>query len=438
MGFHFSDTFNLFINEITQSDEFKKVYYYIKSMKYHTHNGTYYNDYANAFIHNPTDFYLFFTPHTEIPSPVKDLSATISSLIEKYNIDEEEILLYTFGFDKDNKNDAKFGEKLYGDKQYVACFGKILCSHNKVDLPQLPCDVLVGAKRFKECFSVDYSRMICAFILILIKYNVYNFKCLEDILAIECLKDNHDKYGLIDITCAEFKRQGYIIDDKYYLYNTFFDTSIGNPLDDVPNTIKIIQNSNIRDLSIYMRCDKKLCVNKEDMVCTAGVGFEKWRGIDFHAEAIEDNLIKDKEIVVHYDLETMNKLLLIIKPEKNNDGDNYFQISVEQLWSMDKILKSDSKVITNYIHGCYYPEKKIFDHIDFSVNQYNIDVYEKKYSDSNTETKVPIEKYGDIHYKIWCIKGNNLDLKLWAKLVFYTIDAPFRKLFVEIICGDLL
>ena len=134
----------------------------------------------------------------------------------------------------------------------------------------------------------------------------------------------------------------------------------------------------------------------------------------------------------------MNKLLLIIKPEKNNDGDNYFQISVEQLWSMDKILKSDSKVITNYIHGCYYPEKKIFDHIDFSVNQYNIDVYEKKYSDSNTETKVPIEKYGDIHYKIWCIKGNNLDLKLWAKLVFYTIDAPFRKLFVEIIGGDLL
>ena len=437
MGFHFSDTFNLFINEITQLDEFKKVYYYIKSMKYHTHNGINYNYYANAFIHNTTDFYLFFIPHTEIPSPVKDLSGTISSLIDKYNIDEEEILLYTFGFDKVNKKDKWFGEKLYGEKDYVAYAGKILYPHDKVEPLSILSEVMAGTKKFKRFFSVDHLRMIHAFILILIKYNVYCFNCLEDILAIECLEDNHDKYGLTDVTYADYKRQGFTIDDKYYLYNLFFDFSIGNPLDSTPNIINIIQNSHIHNLSIMMRCDRNLCVNKDDMVCTAGVGFEKWRGIDFHAEAIEENLIKDKEIIVHYDPKTMNKLLLIIKPEKNNNGEKYYQISVEQLWSMDKIPKSDSKVITNYIHGCYYPDNKMFDHIDFSVNQYNIDVYEKKYSDSYSDTKVPIGKYGDLHYKIWCIKGDNLEIKIWSQLVYCTLDYPFRRLFAEIVGGNI-
>ena len=51
----------------------------------------------------------------------------------------------------------------------------------------------------------------------------------------------------------------------------------------------------------------------------------------------------------------------------------------------------------------------------------------------NNHTMVPIEKYGDIHYKIWCITGSNLDLELWSKLAYCTLDYPFRKLFVEII-----
>ena len=438
MSLHFSDNFNLFVNEISQLDDFRKVCYYIKSMKYHTHNGTYCNEFANSFIHNTTDFYLFFTPNSEIPSPIKKLSKKISDLIAKYNIDEEEILLYTLGIDNENKKDDQFGEKLCGDKQYVAYAGKILHPHNNVDHLNILCEVMNGTKKFKNYFSVDYSRMVYAFILILIKYSVFSFNCLEDVIAIESLVENHDKYGLTDVTSAEFKRQGFIIQDKYYLYNVFFDTSIGKPISSVPNTIEIIQHSNIGNLTIMMRCDKTLCVNKDEIVSTSGIGFEKWRGIDFQAHDIENHIINSKEIIVHFDPSTLNKLLFIIKPEKKCNGDSYYQISVEQLWSMSRISETDKKVITNYVHGCYYPEEKRFDHIDYSVNQYDMDIYIKKYNDSFANTKTSIEKYGDVHYKMWCIKGENLDFKIWSQLVFFTLDYPFRSLFLEIIGGKIL
>lgn len=437
MSLHFSDNFNLFVNEISQLDDFRKVCYYIKSMKYHTHNGTNCNEYANSFMHNTTDFYFFFTPNSEIPIPIKKLNVKIIDLIEKYNIDEEEILLYTLGIDNENMNDDKFGEKLCGEKQFVACAGNILRPHNNVDHLNILSEVMNGTKKFKSLFYIDYSRMVYAFIIILIKYSVFSFKSLEDVIAIESLEENHDKYGLIDVTSAEFKRQGFIIHDKYYLYNFFFDTSIGKPISSVPNTIEIIQHSHISDLSIMMRCDKTLCVNKDEIVSTAGTGFVKWRGIDFQAYDIENHIINNKEIIVHFDPSTLNKLLLIIKPEKNCNGDSYYQISVEQLWSMSRISKADKKVITNYVHGCYYPEEKRFDHIDYSVNQYDMDIYEKKYNDSSANTKTSIEKYGDLHYKIWCIKGDNLEIKIWSQLVYCTLDYPFRRLFAEIVGGNI-
>ena len=144
-------------------------------------------------------------------------------------IDEEEILLYTFGFDSLNKNDVIFGEKLYGDKFYVAYSGKILYPHANIDHELVLNDVMSGKKRFKDYFSVDQSRMIYAFICILIVYNCCPYNDLEDILALEDLVEGHDKYGLTDVTSAQFLRQGLLIDNKYYLYNILFDTSIASP-----------------------------------------------------------------------------------------------------------------------------------------------------------------------------------------------------------------
>ena len=373
-----------------------------------------------------------------MPICITDYKPEIIKLIEKYDIDTEEIIKYSFGFDPANKEDSKFGEALYWNKNYVAYAGHLFTpiedSINDIDKINMIHDAMTGSISFLDCFVVDFERLLDVFICFLIEYKVFEFNTIEDIISVEDLPANADKYGLSEITFAQFERQGFVVDDKYYLYNIFMDTSIMSPHSTVPRIIEIIHNKHISDLSIWMRCDNSLCVNNYRKVCTAGVGFEKFRGVNFCTTDIENHIINSKEIIVHFDPKTMNKLLLIIKPESNN-GENYYHISVEQLWNPDIIPDNDTVMITNYIHGCYYPMRKSFDHIDFSVNQYLIEAYSLKHRDSLQATGTPIEKYGDNHYKVWCIKGNNLDMDFWSQLVFYSLDDPFRPLFAEILGG---
>lgn len=46
-------------------------------------------------------------------------------------------------------------------------------------------------------------------------------------------------------------------------------------------------------------------------------------------------------------------------------------------------------------------------------------------------TGVPVDKYGDIHYKIWCVEADTIKVETWSKLVSVTLDAPFREIFTE-------
>lgn len=47
-------------------------------------------------------------------------------------------------------------------------------------------------------------------------------------------------------------------------------------------------------------------------------------------------------------------------------------------------------------------------------------------------TGIPIDKYGDQLYKIWCVESDDISINTWSKLVCATLDEPFRDIFLEI------
>jgi hypothetical protein len=119
----------------------------------------------------------------------------------------------------------------------------------------------------------------------------------------------------------------------------------------------------------------------------------------------------------------------MIKPDTDSEGNMFYHIEVEQLWNPKRVR--DSYVLTNYVHSQYYPDTQRFNHIDFSVNQYEIEVYTEKFCDSVSNTDVPIDKYADEHYKIWCVESDEIKIETWSKLVSATLDEPFRELYHE-------
>ena len=195
------------------------------------------------------------------------------------------------------------------------------------------------------------------------------------------------------------------MNNRYYLYNIFFDTSIGSANADTPKTIEILQKSTCTDISISMRKDNILSVPVEKKVTSATLDMQKWRGITLNLADLESQIKSGKEVTVHFNPQTMHKIISIIKPAETANHELYYHITVEQLWSPERICPEEDVVLTNFIHGCYYPANRSFDHIDFSVNQYGKELYLKKYQDSVATTSVSIEQYSDTHYKVWCIRN---------------------------------
>ena len=162
------------------------------------------------------------------------------------------------------------------------------------------------------------------------------------------------------------------------------------------------------------------------MFSTATVDAQKFHGITIDFANIEALL--HKEVVVHIHAELMHKIILVIKPDTEN-GDSFYHIEVEQLWSPDVV--KDDFVLATFIHAKYFPSQRAFTHIDFSVNQYSSDIYIAKYTEAVNDTGIPIDKYGDIHYKVWCVEAGSISVSTWSKLVCATLDEPFRDIFLE-------
>lgn len=181
------------------------------------------------------------------------------------------------------------------------------------------------------------------------------------------------------------------------------------------------------DIRVYMRCDELLMVSENKLLSTATVDSQRFRGIKIIFENIED-LVQGREVIVHYNPETLNKLLLVVRMDEEKDVP-FYHVMIEELWHPEKI--KDDIVTTTYIHAKYVPAKKAFIHIDFSINQYNIEMYTLKYKDTTNDMHISIDEEADDHYKIWCIEGDNIDSKIWSALVSATLDMPFRELFLE-------
>lgn len=435
--FNLSDIFLDFLNELSKSEVFLQAQYYMRSLKKAPHGGVFHTKRQCDFLkYYPVQTYAFLPQGRAVPYPISICQNTVELLIKTYNISTEELLEFCFCVDLED-NTILFGKEYAGDRIYSATASGVLTLKNQQthshDFYEMIQKAVNGEIKFLDYFDCNFSRLLEIFLLWCVKIGMVSFSRIEDICAIEQLDENRDKYGLSNITCADFERQGFTIDDRFFLYNVFLDTSIGNISTKVPKTIEVIKKYSDDSTYIFMRKDGVLSVPRDKKVTSATTDMQKLRGITLNLENLEAQIKFGKNVIVHYCPKTMHKVVVVIKPSETCTHEKFYNITVEQLWSPNSLCASESVVLTNFVHGCYYPSKKSFDHLDYSVNQYDKDIFLKKYQDSISSTSVSIEQYSSMHYKVWCIKGNHLSLKLWAELTICTLDEPFREIFAETI-----
>jgi hypothetical protein len=404
-----------FIENLISFDEYWKVNYYLRCLKKQPHGGVASIDRPNFYLHHFTfdSSNLFKNEPQEFPFFMNDLINEATELYAQCEVDFEELLQYCFRADY-----WYMGFRLLQPKPEFEELNQAY---------PLIWKVIEEKLSYQDYFTIDLKLAIYALICCLVQEKATNISGVEDIVVHEIFEKQHNKYGLTNIGSAQFLRQGFRLGDKFYLYSIFLDTSLGNPTDTMPYTIRLIKDET-SPVEIFMRCDENLAVPFSERLCTATTDAEKFHGITVGFADIQ-SLVFQKEIVVHIHPETMHKILLTIKPDSENDGQGFFHIEVEELWN--PALISDPIVATNYIHAKYYPEPGSFNHVDFSINQYSKEVFAAKFQEAVSETGIPVDRYADQHYKVWCIEGENVSINTWSSLVCATLDEPFREIFLE-------
>lgn len=348
------------IPSIVSTPEFWKINYYMRSMKKAPHGGVFYIEHPNMFLKYYTvPTYLFFTPNAEIPAPVIDFANKFRAMINAVNIDTEELLRYCLSIDLDDR-----GNPHSGSRMYIATCGKVITyvGRGEMDHMEAASDAIEGKISYSGNFNIDEERLMLLFIFTLMECFTHRIHDVNEIISHERLTLPTDKYGLSDVTDAEFERQGFKLNNKYYLYNIFLDTSIGSPVADAPKTIEIIRSVK-PPVQILTRCDENLAVPYSRMVSTATVDFQKWRGITLNFENITEQMKSGKETIVHFDPQTLHKILVYVRCGTDGTGVEFYHVNVEQLWNPDIFEGAEDVIITNYIHGTYYPVREAFEHV---------------------------------------------------------------------------
>lgn len=402
-----------FIDRVITLDSFWYANYYLSCMKKAPHGGVENVCCPNFYLkHRPLKTWPLFANYDgTIPFFLRDLINDELAIWEECEVDIEELLSLCLGGDLFYAG-AKVLKPKNSEKRDDEILWKVVSNH----------------LNFGNYFELDNIREILyIFSCYLVEEKKISIECLDDLLQHEYLKREYDKYGLSEVTDAKFERQGFEIDGKYYLYNLFIDISIGKSFSTMPLAVEIL--SMLSDVKIKMRCDEHLSVPCEQKIVTATEDSQKFRGIQLVWGEI-DNLVYGSETVVHGDIESLHKLLLTISRDQEK-GVTFFHISLEELWNPEKIINNDNVIVLNFIHAKYFPNKKSFTHIDFSVNQYRKDIYKLKYADASNDKHITINKHSDVHYKIWCVEGESINVRTWGSLVSATLNLPFRKLFYE-------
>lgn len=300
-----------YIDEITNIEEFLRVNYYLRSMKKAPHGGVFKVFRPNLYLR-----YHNFQPNTfvnpgnkEVPYFMKVLhEKAIEIYLQCEEIDMEELLQYCCA-----DHNWYLGMSILIPKEQ---FGEL----NQKMHGMLICEVCSKKYKITDFFDVQIFDVIYILLLVLIQDNFNPISSVDEIKTNESLLVPYNKYGLTYVENIEFLRQGFRINEKYYLYNIFLDTTINSPSEMMPYTFRIITGE-IKDKQLYLRCDNKLAIPFSEMKATATVDFQKFRGISLSFVDIQS--ILGKEIVVHIHDELLHKLVMIIKKDTENGEDFY-------------------------------------------------------------------------------------------------------------------
>ncbi len=253
---------------------------------------------------------------------------------------------------------------------------------------------------------------------------------IKEIITGEIFKYETNQYKLTKVSGVEFKMDSFIFDGKAYLYNILTNKSKIDFKDKMPGFARIFtEDVDVGD--VLLRVDERLALPKEDIISYSTFNYKKFRGPQFNFS--NTNLSSLKTIIVHIDVESYNKLLMVIKKDYDDVREKEFlHIEIETL-PYHYIKNAKAQCITTFLHGMYYPDKDVFTHIDFTKNQYNYSDYEKKYWDADPNVPIDFHTKKGLHYKIWCIENGEYSREIWYKLMVVSLKSEYRSLLDEIL-----
>ncbi len=272
------------------------------------------------------------------------------------------------------------------------------------------------------------------FMLILTGYILDCFKNnkidIQQIVDNEQLNYETNQYGLSIVNHVEFKRDYFIIDNKAYLYNILTNVSVLEFTDCMPGFARIITEQ-ITNGDILLRLDERLALPVNQAISYSTLNFEKFYGPQFH---FKDSIFeKQKNIIVHIDNETNDKLLMVVKQDYDSIRKAAFlHIEIETLPYIDFDAKR-THCITTFLHGMYYIQEDCFTHIDYTKNQYSFADYINKYSESTKGILIDFYAKKELHYKIWCVENGRYSREVWYNLMIVSLSEKYRNLLDEIL-----
>ena len=239
-----------------------------------------------------------------------------------------------------------------------------------------------------------------------------------------------NQYGLSIVEDVIFKRDYFVYDGKAYLYNILTNTNVINFTDDMPGFAKIITEK-VNTGNILLRLDERLALPMDYAISYSTLNFEKFYGPQFH---FKDSIFtKKKTIIVHIDKNSLDKLLMVIKKDFDQNCNEYFwHIEIETLPNMNE-KTNRTHCITTFLHGMYYPSSDRFTHIDCTKNQYAMNDYLKKYTESEDNISIDLYTKKDLHYKIWCIENGKYSREVWYELMIVSLSKKYQTLLDEML-----
>lgn len=355
-----------------------------------------------------------------IPCYLKSICNETKCLINESPLKQEDIIQYIAN---DNNNQSYFYISqcilLYGASIKLTDYQRYCIASEQAHLPS---DI-----------SIDDDILACAVVCFVLDKNRYNDWDFNNIVSEEQFVYPTTDYKLSKVKDIDFRQNGYIYDGKYYLYSVYIDVKTLFAGDKMPAIFRVMtENIDMNNADFYLRLDERLSIPVGEAQIIDCEIAEKFRGVSFRFA--NTKLEKMKNIIVHGNPETFDKLLFVIKKDYDDSlNEKFWHVEIEQLPYIDRD-KQRKFVCTTFLHAKYYPNRKSFRHIDFTKNQYPFEQYCVKQSDcSNQDIKIDFYTTKKCHYKIWCVENIDINENIWYKLVITSLMDKYRTLFKEVL-----